>query len=111
MNLLPLRTVLEGIWMDPARYVANPILNHLRPSRPCRARCRGVAGASHALHALRLHANDPITMYAQLLTRSSTGVVRAPTPLLSWAIKFSWSQRSLAEDTTSSAVISRSLVM
>jgi hypothetical protein len=35
---------------------------------------------------LRLHANDPITMYAQLLTRSSTGAVNARTPLLSWAI-------------------------
>ena len=44
-------------------------------------------------------------MYAQLLTRSSTGAVSARTPLLSWAIRFSWSQRSLAENTTSSAVI------
>ena len=54
---------------------------------------------------------DAITMYAQLLTRSSTGVVSACTPLLSWAIRFSWSQRSLAENTISSAGMSRSLVM
>ena len=46
-----------------------------------------------------------ITMYAQLLTRSSTGVVSACTPPLSWAIRFSWSQRSLAENTISSAVV------
>ena len=44
-----------------------------------------------------------ITMYAQLLTRLSTGVVSAYTPLLSWAIRFSWSHRSLAENTISSA--------
>src|SRR4051794_10985612 len=46
-----------------------------------------------------------------LLTRSSTGAVRACTPPLSWAIRFSWSHRPLAVSTTWSAAISRSLVM
>src|SRR5512142_1821034 len=46
-----------------------------------------------------------------LLTRSSTGVVSACTPLLSWAIRSSWSQRSLAENTICSAGVVRSLVM
>ena len=46
-----------------------------------------------------------------LLTRSFTGVVSACTPLLSCAIRFSWSQRSLAENTIWSAGVVRSLVM
>ena len=36
---------------------------------------------------------------------------QAYTPLLSWAIRFSWSQRSLAENTISSAGVTRSLVI
>jgi hypothetical protein len=35
-------------------------------------------------------------MYAQLLTRLSTGACSARTPLLSCASRFSWLQRSLA---------------
>src|SRR6516162_5108298 len=89
--------------MNAAQYVGNSIRNNVRRSASWRARCRGATGTSKALQAFRLHANAPITMYAQLLTRSSTGVVNARTPLLSCAIKFSWSQRSLAENTTSSA--------
>ena len=50
---------------------------------PRRDRCQ------QALQAFKLHDSEAITMYAQLLTRSSTGVVSAWTPLLSWAIRFS----------------------
>ena len=50
-------------------------------------------------------------MYAQLLTRSSTGIASAFTPPFSWAIRFSWSHRSLARNTTSDAGVVRSLVM
>ena len=42
-----------------------------------------------ALQAFKLHASEAITMYAQLLTKSSTGVASACTPLLSCAIRFS----------------------
>ena len=102
----PLRTIWHGIWMNAAQNVANSIRNSVRFSASCARRaCRGATGTSNALHAFRLHASDAITMYAQLLTRSSTGAVSAWTPPLSCAIRFSWSQRSLAENTTSSAVI------
>ena len=65
--------------------------------------CRGSSGNSSAAHAFSVQANDAITMYAQLLTRLSTGAVKACTPPLSCAITFSWSQRSLALKTISSA--------
>ena len=73
-SFLAVRTIWHGIWMKAAPYVANSILKRvpflglvfgLVP--------RAATGISRALQALRLHANDPITMYAQLLTRSSTG--------------------------------------
>ena len=40
-------------------------------------------------------------MYAPLLTRLSTGIASAFTPLFNWAIRFSWSHRSLARNTIS----------
>src|SRR3954466_3338696 len=46
-----------------------------------------------------------------LLTRLSTGIAIAFTPPLSWAIRFSWSHRSLARNTTSEAGVVQSLVM
>src|SRR5580693_2696690 len=97
--------------INAAQYVANSIRNSVRFSPSCFALCRGDTGTSKADQTFTLQAKLAITIYAQLLTRVSTGVVRAYTPLLSWAIKFSWLQRSLAENTTSSADISRSLVM
>ena len=48
---------------------------------------------------LQLQARLAMTMYAQLLTRLSTGVVRACTPPLSWATRFSWSHRPPAVST------------
>src|SRR5512140_2096898 len=59
----------------------------------------GVPGTSNAAHAFRLQARLAMTMYAQLLTRLSTGVVRACTPPLSWATRFSWSHRPPAVST------------
>ena len=50
-------------------------------------------------------------MYAQLLTRSPTGIASAFTPPFNWAIRFSWSHRSLARKTISDAGVVRSLVM
>src|SRR3954449_7606133 len=46
-----------------------------------------------------------------LPTRSPTGIASAFTPPLSWAIRFSWSHRSLARNTTTEAGVVRSLVM
>jgi hypothetical protein len=69
--------------MNAEQNVANSILNSFRFSSLCLAWCRGETGTRRALHALRLQANDAITMYAQLLTKSSTGAVNARTPLLS----------------------------
>ena len=46
-----------------------------------------------------------------LLTRSLTGIASAFTPPFNWAIRFSWSQRSLARNTISDAGVVRSLVM
>ena len=65
--------------MVAAQKVANSIRNNFRFSAWCFAWCRGDTGTSRALQAFRLHANDPITMYAQLLTKLSTGVVNACT--------------------------------
>ena len=75
--------------MNAAQYVANSIRNRVRFSAWCFASCRGDTGTSKALQAFRLQAKLAITIYAQLLTRLSTGVVRACTPLLSWATRFS----------------------
>ena len=91
------------------------MLNSIRSSERFSARYfsahRPRSGSTRALHAFRLHARDAITMYAQLLTRSSTGIASAFTPPFSWAIRFSWSQRSLASKTISEAGVVRSLVM
>ena len=98
--------------LDERRAVRRELHPQQRPSLgPCFASCRGDTGTSKAAQAFRLQAKLAITIYAQLLTKLSTGVVSACTPPLSWATRFSWSQRSLAENTTSSADISRSLVM
>src|SRR5258708_5143571 len=73
--------------------------------------CDGLAGSSNADHALSDQAMLVLTMYAQLLTRLSTGAFNARTPLARGAMRFSWSQRSLQPNTISSQERSRSLVI
>ena len=73
--------IWHGISMNAARYVANSIRNNVRFSAWWLSASGPVAGASNALHAFRLQANDAITMCAQLLTRSSTGTVGVDTGL------------------------------
>src|SRR4051794_31088272 len=104
-------TIWHGTWIIATQNVLNSIRSNDRFSsryffdhRPC-------SGSTRALHAFRLHASDAITMYAQLLTRLSTGIANAFTPPFNWAIRFSWSQRSLARNTISEAELVRSLVM
>ena len=79
----PLRTIWQGISIIAARNVLNSIRNSVRFWIRCSRACRGVSGTSNAAHAFRLQARLAMTMYAQLLTRLSTGVVRACTPPLS----------------------------
>src|SRR4051794_7390441 len=105
------RTTWQGTWIIATQNVVNSIRSSDRFSARNFAAHRPPSGNTRALHAFRLHASDAITIYAQLLTRSPTGIARASTPPLSWAIRFSWSQRSLARNTTTEAVVVRSLVM
>jgi len=63
----------------------------------------------HPHQAFSVQARLDITLYAQLLCRLSSGLRIARTPFFSCSIRFSWSQRSLAEKTISSAVLDRSL--
>src|SRR6266436_1538685 len=91
------------------------VLNSIRNSECFSARYfsaqRPCSGKTSALHAFRLQASDAITMYAQLLTKLSTGIANAFTPLFNCAIRFSGSQRSLAKNTISDAGVVQSLVM
>src|SRR5947209_4266294 len=104
-------TIWHGTWIK----ATHNVLNSIRSSDLFSARYfsdqRPVSASTRALHAFRLHARPAITMYAPLLTRSPTGIARAFTPPFNWAIRFSWSQRSLARNTTSEAAAVRSLVM
>src|SRR5512135_3935505 len=104
------RTIWQGTWIKATQNVVNSIrssdrfsIRYFSAHRPC-------SGSTKALHAFRLHARLAITMYAPLLTRLSTGIDNAFTPLFSWAIRFSWSHRSLARNTISDAEVVRSLV-
>src|SRR3954447_20199033 len=103
--------IWQGTWIIATQNVLNSILSSDRFSARYFSDHRPCSGRTSALHAFRLHASDAITIYAQLLTRLSTGIVSAFTPPLSWAIRFSWSQRSLARKTISDAGVVRSLVM
>src|SRR5512135_459044 len=105
------RTTWHGTWISATQKVLNSIRSSDRFSARCFSAHRGCSGTSNADHAFSVHARLAITMYAPLLTRSSTGIASALTPLLSWAIRFSWSQRSLARNTISEAGVVRSLVM
>src|SRR4051794_1433332 len=107
----PVRTTWHGAWINATQNVENSIRNSDRFSARCFSAHRGCSGSSNADHAFRLHARPAITMYAQLLTRSPTGIANAFTPLFNWAIRFSWSHRSLAQKTISEAGVVRSLVI
>src|ERR1700733_13681858 len=104
-------TTWQGSWISATQNVLNSILSSDRFSARCFSDQRPFSGTSNAAHAFRLHARLALTMYAQLLTRVSTGIDNAFTPALSWPIRFSWSQRSLARNTISEAGVVRSLVM
>src|SRR5512135_3378711 len=105
------RTTWHGTWISATQNVENSIRSSDRFSARCRSAHRGCSGTSSADHAFRLHARPAITMYAQLLTRPSTGIASAFTPPFNWAIRFSWSHRSSARNTTSEAGVVRSLVI
>src|SRR3954469_5289141 len=105
------RTIWHGTWIIATQNVLNSIRSSDRFSARYFSSHRPCSGSTRALHAFRLHARLAITMYAQLLTRSPTGIDIAFTPPFSWAIRFSWSQRSFARNTTSDAGVVRSLVM
>src|SRR5918998_3021024 len=104
-------TIWQGTWIIATQKVLNSIRKSERFSARYFSAHRPVSGSTRALHAFRLHASDAITIYAQLLTRSPTGIASAFPPPFNWAIRFSWSQRSLARDTTSEAELVRSLVI
>src|SRR5512135_3369701 len=104
------RTIWHGTWINATQNVENSIRSNDRFWARCFSAHRGCSGSSNADQAFRLQASEAITMYAQLLTRLSNGIANAFTPLFSWAIKFSWSQRSLARNTISEAGVVRSLV-
>src|SRR3954447_6614480 len=105
------RTIWHGTWIIATQNVLNSIRSSERFSARYFADHRPASGSTRAVQAFRLHARPAITMYAQSLTRSFTGIASALTPPLSWAIRSSWSQRSLARNTTSDAGVVRSLVM
>src|SRR5262249_13341865 len=106
----PPRTTWHGIWMIAATNRLNSIRKSVRFCSRCAATCRGCSGTDSANHAFRFHARAVITMYAQLLVRLSTAARNAWAPPLSCAIRFSWSHRSLALNTTSLRVPLGSLV-
>src|SRR3954469_5472789 len=105
------RTIWQGTWIIATQNVLNSIRSSDRFSARYFFAHRPPSGRTRALHAFRLHASEAITMYAQLPTRSPTGIANAFTPPFSCAIRFSWSHRSLARNTTSDAGVVRSLVM
>src|SRR5664279_331304 len=102
-------TIWHGTWISATQNVRNSILSSERFSARCFSDQRPCSGNSNADQAFRLQARLAITRYAQLLTRLSTGIVIAFTPPLSWPIRFSWSQRSLARNTISEAGVVQSL--
>src|SRR3954447_26743971 len=104
-------TIWQGTWIIATQNVLNSIRSRERFSARYFSAHRPPSGRTRALHAFRLQASDAITMYAQLLTRLSTGNAIALTPPFNWAIRFSWSQRSLARNTIPEAGVVRSFVM
>src|SRR3954463_4742215 len=110
-NRPAVRTIWQGTWIIATQNVLNSIRKSERFSARYFSAHRPRSGSTRALHAFRLHARPAITMYAQVLTRSPTGLASAFTPPFNWAIRSSWSQRSLARNTTPDAGVVRSLVM
>ena len=77
------RTIWHGTWIIATQNVVNSIRKQRPLLRPVLLRCqRPCSGSSSAAHAFRLQARHAITMYAQLLTRLSTGIASACTPPL-----------------------------
>src|SRR4051812_34767264 len=103
--------IWQGTWIIATQNVPNSIRSSERFSDRYFSAHRPCSGSTRALHAFRLQARLAITMYAQLLVMSFTGIANAFTPPFNWAIRFSWSQRSLARRTISDAGVVRSLVM
>src|SRR5215218_8706273 len=107
----PVHTIWHGTWIKATQNVLNSIRSSDRFSARYFFAHRPCSGSTRALHAFRLHARPAITLYAQSLTRLSTGIASAFTPPFNWAIRFSWSQRSLARNTISEAEPVRSVVI
>ncbi len=59
--------------MNALRKVRNSIFNTVSFSVSCLSRHRPETGNSNAYQAFNVQASDAITMYAQLLSRVSTG--------------------------------------
>ena len=111
MIRLPAFTICAGIAMKARRNVVNSMRRIIRFSSLRASASRPPVGSDNAIHAFRLHAREPITMYAQLLTSVSTGAASAWASPLSCARRFSWLQRRLASSTICSAGVRKSLVM
>src|SRR5512142_1920959 len=78
-----LLTIWHGTWINATQNVLNSIRSNDRFSARCLSAHRECSGSSNDAHAFRLHARLAITMYAQLLTKLSTGIDNAFTPLFS----------------------------
>ena len=87
----PLLTIWQGISIIASRYVLISIRNSVLFCIQCSRACRGVSGTYYSAHFFKFQARLSFIMYAQLLTRLSTGVFRACTPPLSCATRFSFS--------------------
>ena len=105
-NFRPVRTIWHGsstkaftnvLELQPQHPLFLPAMLFLPAARR--------SGNARANQAFKFQAKAVITMYAQLLSSVSTGACKARTPPFNCAIRFSWSQRSLAENTTSSAAL------
>jgi len=74
--------ICAGIWIIARRNVVKSIRNKRSFSDRRRSRQRPSSGNINAAQAFRLHANEPIIIYAQLLERLSTGAESDWTPPL-----------------------------
>ena len=79
--LRPVLTIWQGSIIRVLRNRRNSIFNTCSPLP--------TFGINMPNHALRFQANDAITMYAQLLTKSLTGNFIAFTPFFNCSITFS----------------------
>ena len=85
MSLRQVYTVCVGMAIIARLRVVNAVR-----SSCCFFAARGpLCGSGRAIHAYRLHANDAITMKAQLLSSASMGAAGARMSVLRWAKLFS----------------------